>query len=102
MNTGVVTTGLVPLTIGSVETFQLVVDLNGLPHSLSAGTASLTFSDPNGNQTTYGATIPGDDALVTYTIIGPPGSWKRAWTWTDSVGVHQVSQSIPFAVVSSP
>ena len=78
------------------------MDLNGLPHSLSGGMASLSFKDPSGNVTAFGASIRGTDAFVSWTVIGPQGQWTRAWAWTDAAGLVQVSAPIAFAVTTSP
>jgi hypothetical protein len=98
-----VTTGIKPFAVGSVEQFQLRVDLNGLPHSLAGGSATISFQDPNNNVTgPFAASIVGDDAFYTYTIVSPLGTWTRSWTWIDSAGVKQVSLPIQFVVLSSP
>jgi hypothetical protein len=102
VNLNVVTTGLVPLVIGSIETFVHSVVLNGIPDSLAGGTATLTLQDPAGNQTILAASIVGSVAQATWTVTAPVGNWTRAWTWTDANGVHQVSRPIPFSVVTSP
>ncbi len=101
-NTGVVTTGLLPLTIGSVESFEQQANLNSLPWDLTAGTVSLLMTDPNGTSYSYPATISGGCSQVTWTVVGPVGVWLRAWSTTDSNGIKQVSRPIPFIVASSP
>jgi hypothetical protein len=104
MNTGVVSTGLVPLTIGSVEKFQDKPLLNELPWDLTGGSASLILSNPAGAQTTIAATIvPGGyGATANWTVIAPAGNWLRAWSLTDASGRHQVTLPIPFVVIASP
>jgi hypothetical protein len=102
MNTAQVTTGLIPLTIGSTQTFQCDPLLNGLPWDLSNGSALLILADPSGNETIITATVIGVGATASWTVVGPAGTWVRAWQLTDSTGLIQVSQPIPFAVVSSP
>ena len=102
MNSTYTTTGLQQIAIGSVETFQLSADLNGVPWILDGGTVTLTLADPTGAQTTIAATIQGGGAIATWTVAGPVGSWARSWTVIDSIGRKQVSLAIGFAVVSSP
>ncbi len=102
MNTALVTTGILPLTIGSTETFEVQAALNGLPWDLTAGTASLILSDPTGAKTTISATISGSTARAPWTVVTPIGTWVRAWSVTDASGVKQVSRPIVFTVIDSP
>ena len=103
MQTGAVTTGLRDYAVGSVVKFQLRVELSGIPDSLAGGSANFYLADPLGNVTgPFAATIQGDDAFFTYTVVGPAGTWARAWDFTDAAGVHLKSLPIPFGVVSSP
>ncbi len=110
-NTTLVTTGLFPLCVGSVETFCLSATLNLLPWNLQGGTVSVIVADPSGNKTTYAAVygVPpaapvgyGSCWYLQYTVADPPGDWRRSWVITDVLGVHQVSQAVPFTVVDSP
>jgi hypothetical protein len=101
-NTNLITTGVSPLCVGSVEKFQLQAALDSLPWDLTGGTVTLTFRDPTGVQTVYPASISGGCAFVTWTVIDPPGDWRRTWTVTDAAGIHQVSQPVPFTVIDSP
>jgi hypothetical protein len=102
-NTALVTTGLVPLTIGSVEKFQHQGFINSLPWDLRGGTVSLNMLDPNGGSYSYPATIQADGTVfVQWTVIAPVGNWTRAWVVTDANTVHQVSRAIIFSVVQSP
>lgn len=101
-NTQLVTTGLVPLTIGSIERFQHQGFLGGVPWDFTGGTVNLIVADPSGNKTTYPATIAGMNAYVDYTVVAPAGDWKRAWSVVDANGITQVSRPIPFGVESSP
>lgn len=96
------TTGLLPLTIGSVDTFTLRPGLNGLPWDLTLGKATLIMTDPGGNQFSYPAQIQGSTAMFTWIVTGPPGTWLRAWDVTDANGKRQISRPIAFAVISSP
>jgi hypothetical protein len=102
MNLGVVTTGLVPLSVGSVELFQLQPYLNGLPWSMQGATVNLLFRDPSGNQTSSSAVITAGSATVSWTVPSTPGSWFRSWQITDANGVHQLSQPITFNIGTSP
>jgi hypothetical protein len=103
MQVGLVTTGLAPLCIGSVETFVHLGYLNGLAWNLTGGSASLLMTDSQGNQYTYPSTIGADGvARVVWTVAAPAGQWVRAWKATDSTGLTQVSKSITFVVASSP
>ncbi len=102
MNTALVTTGLTPLVIGSVERFQLQAYLNALPWLLDGGTVLLTISDPFGVQTIIVASIIGNGAQATWTVVGPAGNFTRAWTVTDANGVKQKSRPIVFSVTASP
>jgi hypothetical protein len=103
MNTSLVTTGLFPLTIGSVETFIMQGFLDGLPwQEIQGGTVSLIVADPAGNQTTYAAAISGSTAKVNYAIAAPVGNWTRCWSIVDSLGRVQRSRPIVFTVMASP
>ncbi len=102
MNTSLVTTGLSPLTIGSVEVFELSSELNCLPWDLAGGTVTLTIRDPLGNQTIYPATISGFQATVTWQVVLPEGTWTRSWKVIDASGITQVSQPLVFTVTASP
>ena len=100
MNVGVVTTGLEPLVVGSVETFQHQGFDNRLIWDLTGGSASLKIIDPTGASTTYAATISGGCAFVTWAVAGPVGTWFRQWTVTSADGRHQVSRRIVFEVAA--
>jgi hypothetical protein len=102
MNDSLATTGLIPLCIGSVETFQEQPWLDGLPWNLAGGTVSLKLADPVGNTYTIPATVSGYTATATWTVIGPVGNWARAWQNQDASGIIQVSRPICFSVISSP
>lgn len=103
MNTQLVTTGLVPLCVGSSEVFQARSDLDGLYWDLTGGTATLTLVDPGGNSVNVPATIGPDGApKAPWTVTGPAGDWRRAWRLQDASGVVQVSRPIAFTVVVSP
>lgn len=102
MNTGIVTTGILPLIVGSVEVFQLQAFADVLPWNLAGGTVTLNLIDPNGAVYSYPATISGGSVRVTWTVLNVTGTWRRSWTITDSSGVHQVSRPIVFEVQSSP
>jgi hypothetical protein len=102
MNTRLVTTGLVPLIIGSQETFQLKPLLNGLPWDLTGGTVTLILLDPTGAQTTISGTIAGRGATAPWTVTGPVGNWTRCWHVSDGSGLVQYSQPLVFTVSSSP
>jgi hypothetical protein len=95
---------LVPLTIGSIDTFELSASLDGVPWNLAGGTVSVLLSDPNGNPTNFSASISADGykATALWNVFGPAGSWLRAWKVIDVNGVTQYSQPIPFSVISSP
>jgi hypothetical protein len=102
INTSQVTTGLAPLVIGSVDTFQQDPKLNRLPWDLTGGTATLTLQDPNGVQTVLSAQVLGFGAKVAWTVAGAIGTWTRAWTLIDGSGLKQVSRPRPFVVTGSP
>lgn len=102
MNTQITTTGLVPLCLGSQETFELRPILGGLPWLLQGGTVTLSLADPQGNVTVIAATVGAYNALAPWTVAGLVGGWTRAWTVTDSTGLKQVSRPIAFDVLSSP
>ncbi len=101
MNLRLVTTGLVPLTIGSDEVFQLQGILDQLPWDLTAGTVDLVLSDPTGALTTISATITGRGAQAAWTVAAPAGRWLRTWHIQDASGLTQVAQAIPFDVVAA-
>ncbi len=110
-NTTLVTTGLFPVCVGSVETFCLSATLNLLPWNLVGATVSLVVADPSGGQTTYVATygVPpgapvgfGSCWYVAYAVTAPAGDWRRSWQIVDVLGIRQVGQPIPFTVVTSP
>ena len=104
MNNTLVTTGLIPLTIGSTETFQLSPFLNGLPWPLLGGTINLLLTDPQGNNYNFPAGVLGTGygASFTWLVAPPTGTWTRAWKVVDANGVIQVSRPIVFNVISSP
>ena len=102
MNLGIVTTGLVPLTINSLMTFQLDPYLDGLPWDLSGGSAVLRMIDASGVTHTSSASISAAGVIVNFTVPAPAGAWTRAWDVTDVSGRRQVSRPIAFAVVASP
>ena len=102
MNNALVTTGLLPLTIGSTETFQEQPFLDGVPWNLAGGIVSLLLTDPNGVKYTIPATVSGYTATANWTVIGPTGNWVRAWQNQDASGIIQISRPIIFSVVSSP
>jgi hypothetical protein len=102
MNTGIVTTGLIPVRVGSTEAYQTRARLNGLFWDLAGGSATLTITGPGGITYSLPATIVGGQALASWTVSDPPGAWRRFWSLTDSRGVVQVSNDIDFSVVSNP
>ena len=102
MNVQVVTTGLVPLTVNSVDRFELSGFLNGIPWVLTGGTVNLLLVDSLGGTYTFPATIAGGTASYTWTVTTPVGLWYRAWDVTDQNGLRQVTRPIPFDVVTSP
>lgn len=119
MDQGSSTTGTRPFTVGSIEVFQegfnpttgqYTLTLNGQPWNLAGGSATLNFMDPNGNMTSYAATITngGLTASVTWTVPAPTpslntlGPWARSWKFIDATGITQVSQPLQFAVIASP
>jgi hypothetical protein len=102
MNSTLVTTGLVPLTIGSLETFVLQAFNNGLPWDLTGGSATVLMADPQGGSHSYTAAISGSTARISWTVLPIPGDWRRCWDVTDGSGTRQVSRPIPFTVISSP
>lgn len=105
MNTYFGTNQNVPLTIGSLETFQETALLNGAAWNLVGGTATLTLEDPNGSKTILTASIPGSPinfATVNWTVTGPAGIWSRAWTFLDINGVKQTTTVLRFTVIASP
>jgi hypothetical protein len=102
MNNAFATTGLVPLTIGSVYKLQFSAFLGGVFWDLTGGLASLLMTDPYGNAYSFVGTIAGGGGYVQWVNPGPAGTWTRAWRLTDAQGVQQTSRPIAFAVVSSP
>lgn len=102
MNTFLVTTGIQPLCIGSIETFQTSAFLSGLPWDITGGSATLHFTDPAGGTLSLPANITGGGAQVQWTVIAPEGDWVRAWDLQDALGRRQVSQPIAFRVIPSP
>lgn len=99
MNTTLVTTGLVPLCVGSIETFQAVATLNGLPWDLTGGSGTLTITNPLGVTTVLPVTIVGTTVQASWTVVVPAGDWRRVWALTDALGRHQVSFPIAFTVI---
>ena len=100
---GLVTTGQLPYAIGGVKEFVGRFTVDGLPLDLTGGSATLTFSDPNGVQYgPYTAAITDGAPHVTFTIVAPAGVWECCWAWIDAAGRHDVSPPIRFTVVSSP
>jgi hypothetical protein len=99
---GAVTTGLTPLTLGSVKTFQLNPFLNGLPWNLTGGSATLDLRDPNGTLYQYAGQIVNGGAQATLSIFAPAGNWTFAWDCTDGTGIREISLPIEFVVQASP
>lgn len=103
-NTNLVTTGITPYTVGSVERFQLQAFRNGLPWPLQANGATVTLlvKDPDGTVTTYNPTVVGTGAYYDWTVPDDPvGDFTRAWRIVDGATV-QVSRPIAFSTVESP
>ncbi len=102
MQTALITTGLIPLTVGSTQLFEAAPFLDGLPWDLSGGSASLILADPTGALTTIPATIIGFGCTAAWTVAAPIGTWVRAWRLTSADGITQYSEPITFGVISSP
>lgn len=102
MNNALVTTNLTPLTIGSIETFELDPTLDGLPWNMAGGVVTLLMTDPLGFGYTLPATVSGYMATVNWVVIGPAGTWLRAWKVQDASGIIQYSQPIIFEIIPSP
>lgn len=100
MNSGIVTTGLVPFVYGSVEVFQLDAWLDGLHWDLTGGSVQLRILDPTPNVTAFTATIQGQDAFVTWAVLPISGQYQRRWVITDRNGVMQASRPITFNVLA--
>jgi len=106
VNSGLVSTGVTPIAVGSVETFKLQAYNNGLPVDLTGGTVSLKLRDPLGNVTTVSATISGGIATATWTVTAVAGqdgiaNWTRCWVVSGG-GITQTSRPIGFATTTSP
>ena len=106
MNTQLVTTGLKPLTINSNDTILFQPFANGVIWDLTGGSATLRMVDPNGMVYAYPASIvgPAGAGIASYpwTVIAPPGDWRRAWDVTNAQGIRQVTLPLAFEVVASP
>ena len=98
MNEGIVTTGLKPLVVGSMKTFQLNATLDGIFWDLTGGSASVTLKDPGGNETVIPATIINGVAQATWKVAKPTGTWFRSWLATDATGLPQYTNPIAFDV----
>lgn len=102
MNSALVTTGNLPIAVGSQQTFQVNPSLNGDPWDLSGGSARLLMTDPTGQAYDLAATVIGVGATCNFTIPNVPGTWVRAWKLTDSTGLVEYTLPITFSVVVSP
>ena len=102
MNSALVTTGLMPLTVNSIELFQHQGILNGQVWDLTGGSATLRMADPDGTTYAYACTIASGNAFYTWTVLNVPGTWVRAWDVTDAQGRRQVSRPLVFEVIASP
>jgi hypothetical protein len=102
VDNALVTTGLVPLCVGSAEAFVLKARLDGVPWDLTGGSASLLLTDPAAGSHTVAATITGGVARASWTVQDPTGTWLRAWDVTDASSRRQVSRPIAFVVQDSP
>lgn len=104
MTAGQVTTGLSPLTVGSLYTFELAAYLNHLPWDLTGGACTLTLKDPTGATTTLAGTglDGGCKAASAWAAPDLPGTWTRSWSLTDAAGLKQVQPAVAFAVAEAP
>jgi len=102
MNTSLVTTGITPVAVGSMQVFQASPVLNGQPWDLTGGSANLLMTDPVGGTYDIIATVIGFGAAASFTIPNVVGSWVRAWKLTDATGLVEYSLPITMNVVASP
>lgn len=103
MNNRIVTTGLLPMTVGSMKSFQLDAKLDGLPWDLTGATATVRLNDPNDNLSVVTATVePPCKAIADWEVPNVPGTWSLAWDVTDSTGRREISLPFLFTVVNSP
>ena len=100
MNSARVTTGVKPLTIGSTELFQLTPYLNGILWQLSS--ATLYLVDPTGTTITIAGSVSGYTNTAPWTVIGPEGTWVRAWKCVDAQGIVQYTLPFTMPVIASP
>ena len=100
MNSALVTTGVKPLTIGSTELFQLTPYLNGIIWPLVSATVYLV--SPTGTIITIAGSVSGFTNTAGWTVIGPEGSWVRAWKCVDVNGIIQYTLPFTMPVIASP
>lgn len=99
MNNYLVTTGVKPLMVGSVEVFQVQPWLGAQPWNLTGGSATLLLRDPDQNLYTIPAAVnSGGGATAQWTVANVPGDWIRAWMLADATGRSQTSNPIVFSV----
>lgn len=97
-----VTIGLTPLVESSTLIFAPQIKRGGLPWDLRGGTVDLLLADPGGALTTISATLVGNQVRASWTVVGPVGTWTRAWNCTDAQGVHLRSSPEAFLVGTAP
>ena len=102
MNSSLVTTGIIPYTVGSVERFQLAPTLHGLPWALASATLLLTAPDGTGYSLAATVASGGYEIYRDWTVIGPVGTWVRAWQVVGLNAVLQTSRPITMEVITSP
>jgi hypothetical protein len=101
-NNAFATTGLRPYSIGDNLLFQISPFKNGLPWDLTMGQATLLLSDPNGNNYSFPGSISAGQITYPWTVVGPVGTWTRAWKLKDASGIQEIQNATAFTVASSP
>lgn len=97
-NTTLVTTGIIPLTVGSIYRFQPSFVANGLPWNVDS--ATFLVKDANGTTTTYPMMVSGSSAYYDWTVPSA-GEWTYAFKGIKN-GTIQISRPYAMTTIDSP
>jgi hypothetical protein len=92
-----------PIVVGNEVDFTLYARKDGEDWTLTGGTVTLYLRDPDGNVSSYNATISGTTAhyQADDTVLDEAGDWRRKWRATVG-GITLTSDWIEFSVEEGP